>query len=92
MRREPVFVENLRNLTAKLEQRGWEERPRHAVVIPVFAEAGQKVPQAVLVVGINSRGNYDLLYATFLQLVARHVAIGLLAVSVRSSPHRLLSS
>lgn len=87
MRREPVFVESLGDLTASLEQRGWEEKPRHAVVIPVLAEAGQTVPQAVLIVGINSRGKYDAVYTTFLQLVGRHIAIGLLAVAVRPSLH-----
>lgn len=86
LKREPVFIESLKGLSDDLELRGWNELPRHAVVVPIFAEAGQNVPQAVLVVGINTRGCYDALYKTFLQLVARHTAIGLLAVCVSLLP------
>lgn len=85
-KREPLFLENLGGLTAGLEPRGWDDLPRHAVIVPIFAEVGQVVPQAVLVVGVNTRGAYDALYTTFLQLVARHTAIGLLAVTVSYQP------
>lgn len=78
---EPVFIADLGELTASLEPRGWEERPRQAVVFPLTAEAGQVIPSGVLIVGINSRGKYDALYKTFLQLVAHHIGIGILAVT-----------
>lgn len=87
LKKEPVFIENLKNLTADFEARGWEDLPKHAVVVPIFAEAGQVIPQAILVVGVNTRGSYDVLYKTFLQLVARHTAIGLLAVCVSCFLH-----
>jgi hypothetical protein len=83
LRREPVLVEDLGPLAATLDRRGWEEPPRHAVVIPIVVEAGQTIPQAVLVLGVNPRSAFDELYSTFFKLIARHVAIGLFAVMVR---------
>lgn len=83
MRREPVFVEDLGPLADTLEKRGWEETPRHAVVIPILVDAAQTIPQAIIVLGVNSRTEYDDLHATFFNLIARHVAVGLFAVLVR---------
>mgnify|MGYP001580934621 FL=1 len=52
---EPVFVQDLAHWPAGLEPRSWDnEKARHAVVIPVLAEAGQKVPTGILVVGVNT--------------------------------------
>lgn len=78
-KREPIFVEDLSPFAEILEKR-WEEPPRHAVVIPIMVEAGQTVPQAILVLGVGSRCEYNDLYATFFKLLARHIAVGLFAV------------
>ncbi|SCV70300.1 BQ2448_1694 [Microbotryum intermedium] len=80
LRREPVFVERLGELANHLEKRGWDDPPRHAVVIPITVESTSNAPQAVLVLGVSSRSVYDELYSTFFSLVARHIAIGLYAV------------
>ncbi|SCZ87449.1 BZ3500_MvSof-1268-A1-R1_Chr2-2g04915 [Microbotryum saponariae] len=80
LRREPVFVERLGELANHLEKRGWDDSPRHAVVIPITVESTSNAPQAVLVLGVSSRSVYDDLYSTFFSLVARHIAIGLYAV------------
>ncbi|KAM0790951.1 hypothetical protein ACM66B_004256 [Microbotryomycetes sp. NB124-2] len=80
LRKEPVFVDSLGHLASTIEPRGWEEPPRSAVVIPIFVDAAQTVPQAIMVLGINPRSSYNDLYATFLKLLARHIAVGLFAV------------
>jgi hypothetical protein len=81
----PVFVENLpAAYTSSLETRGWEDRPKIAVVIPIIAEVGM-VPSAVLIVGLNPRGTCDALEKTFLHLISRHIAIGLLSVTVSNA-------
>lgn len=82
LRREPVVVE-LDSLSHSLEPRGWKDPPRRAVVIPIMVDAAQTIPQAVLVLGINPRSEYDDLHATFFSLLARHIAVGLFAVMVR---------
>ncbi|ORY86727.1 hypothetical protein BCR35DRAFT_302458 [Leucosporidium creatinivorum] len=79
LRREPVVVE-LDSLSDSLEPRGWNDRPRCAVVIPIMVDAAQSIPQAILVLGINPRSQYDDLHATFFNLLARHIAVGLFAV------------
>lgn len=80
-KRDPVLVEDLGPLAETLDRsRGWSYPARQAVVLPVFVEANQAIPSAVLVLGVNSMGRYDHLLETFNNLVARHVAIGLFAV------------
>ncbi|GAA5948632.1 hypothetical protein JCM21900_005196 [Sporobolomyces salmonicolor] len=79
-KREPVFIEDLGAFTNSLEKRGWGNPPKHAVVIPIMVEAGQTIPGAFFVLGVNSMNQYDHLMETFFNLVARHVAIGLFAV------------
>ncbi|GAA6013850.1 hypothetical protein JCM10207_008212 [Rhodosporidiobolus poonsookiae] len=81
MKRDPVVVDDLGAFAESLDRsKGWSIAPRQAVVIPVMVEAGQTVPSAVLVLGVNAMNRYDHLMETFFNLVARHVAIGLFAV------------
>ncbi|GAA5867623.1 hypothetical protein JCM3774_001533 [Rhodotorula dairenensis] len=80
-KREPVLVEDLGPLAESIDRtRGWSYTPHQAMVIPIMVEAGQTVPSAVLVLGINAMSRYDHLLETFNNLIARHVAIGLFAV------------
>lgn len=81
LKRDPVLVEDLGTLADSLDRsRGWSYAPRQAVVIPIMIEAGQTVPSAVLVLGVNAMSRYDHLLETFNNLIARHVAIGLFTV------------
>ncbi|KAK4055384.1 hypothetical protein OIO90_003222 [Microbotryomycetes sp. JL221] len=80
LRKEAVFIDSLGPLADTLHRRGWEEPPRSAVAIPIFVDAAQSIPQAIMVLGINPRSSYNELYATFLNLLARHIAVGLFAV------------
>ncbi|GAA5985176.1 hypothetical protein JCM10908_002555 [Rhodotorula pacifica] len=81
LKRDPVLVEDLGSLSDTLDRsKGWSYAPRQAVVIPIMVEAGQTVPSAVLVLGVNAMSRYDHLLETFNNLIARHVAIGLFAV------------
>jgi hypothetical protein len=84
LRREPVLVA-LDSLAESLEPRGWKDPSRYAVVIPIMVDAAQTIPQAILVLGVNPRSEYEDLHATFFNLLARHIAVGLFAVMVRPS-------
>ncbi|KAF7977245.1 hypothetical protein HWV62_4357 [Athelia sp. TMB] len=68
----PIFIPDLGSRHVGFEQRGWDERPRSAVVIPIATDGG--LPQAVLVVGLNPRRPFDEAYANWLQLVAKQLA------------------
>ncbi|GAA5973125.1 hypothetical protein JCM11641_006280 [Rhodosporidiobolus odoratus] len=81
LKRDPVVVEDLGLFAEGLDRsRGWNTPAKQAVVIPIMVEAGQKVPSAVLVLGVNPQNRYDQLMETFFSLLSRHVAIGLFAV------------
>ncbi|GAA5864241.1 hypothetical protein JCM8547_001304 [Rhodosporidiobolus lusitaniae] len=81
LKRDPVVVEDLGTFAESLDRsKGWSIPTKQAVVIPVMVEAGQSVPSAVLVLGVNAMNRYDGLMETFFNLVARHVAIGFFSV------------
>lgn len=62
------------------EQRGWTEaKPSGAIVIPIYADSSALAPIAILVSGINALGRWDDRMSTFFQLLARHVASGIMA-------------
>jgi hypothetical protein len=86
MKRQPVTIEDLGPLGEQLEQRGWEQRARSAVVIPIRIDSDESnTPSAVIVLGVNpmaKRLEENPLMKTFFDLISRHVAIGLYSVLV----------
>lgn len=68
----PIFIPDLGSRHVGFEQRGWDERPRSAVVIPISTDGS--LPQAVLIVGLNPRRPFDDAYANWLQLIAKQLA------------------
>lgn len=74
---KPIFIPDLGARHAGFEQRGWDEAPRSAVVIPISTDGS--LPQALLIVGLNPRRPFNEAYANWLQLVAKqlstHIAI-----------------
>lgn len=55
-------------VTDGLEGRGWKDKLREAVIIPIgFDDA--KLPQAVLVLGVNTRRPYDAEYKEFVDIM-----------------------
>lgn len=50
------------------DKRGWGDRPREAVVIPLGLD-DQKVPPAILVIGINTRRPYDRNYRNDMDII-----------------------
>ncbi|GAA5891499.1 hypothetical protein JCM6882_004493 [Rhodosporidiobolus microsporus] len=81
MKRDPVLVDDLGALAESLDRsKGWAIPTRQAVVIPVMVDAGQSIPSAVLVLGVNAMSRYDHLMDTFFGLLARHTAIGFFSV------------
>lgn len=69
---KPVFIPDLGARHAGFEQRGWDENPRAAVVIPITTDGS--TPQAVLIVGLNPRRPFNEAYANWLQLIAKQLA------------------
>lgn len=69
---KPIFVPDLGNRIAGFEQRGWDEQPRSAVVIPILTDGAQ--PQTVLIVGLNPRRPFGETYANWLQLIGKQLA------------------
>jgi hypothetical protein len=58
-KRDPVLVEDLGPFAESLDRsKGWSIPTKNAVVIPVMVEAGQTVPSAVLVLGVNPMNRY----------------------------------
>lgn len=70
--RKPVYVSDLRRCRAGIEQRGWDDEPRAAIVIPIV-QPGEN-PRAVLIVGLNPRRPFDSAYANWLQLITKLLA------------------
>lgn len=59
--RKPLHVQQLPPSITKgfgYREKGWNDVPREAVIIPVAAE-GDDVPVAIMVVGLNTRRPYD---------------------------------
>ncbi|KAK4703656.1 hypothetical protein P7C70_g2556, partial [Phenoliferia sp. Uapishka_3] len=88
--RQPVYVQGptFEAFAATLPGRAWGENPRAAVVVPILTEAGNAAPLSFLVAGLNPRSTFGELYLSFTHIVARHVGIGLLAVTNAEADRR----
>lgn len=82
--RKPVFIADLAGRNKGFIQRGWPSEVKHAVVIPLMADGeSSAIPKACIIVGLNSRRPWNEVFATFLNLLARNLSMGLLNVTVR---------
>ncbi|GAA6012992.1 hypothetical protein JCM11491_000931 [Sporobolomyces phaffii] len=91
LKRQPVQVDDLGALGENLEQRGWDQRARSAVVIPIRIDADASAPSAVIVLGVNPMSkslDENPLMKTFFDLISRHVAIGLFSVLAAEQDRR----
>jgi PAS domain S-box-containing protein len=73
---KPVIVDDLAERFVDLPSGSWNKSPTKAIIIPVFHHS-QKVPFAILKMGINPFRLLDEKYQRFFQLVADQVAIAL---------------
>ncbi|KAM0750434.1 hypothetical protein T439DRAFT_381120 [Meredithblackwellia eburnea MCA 4105] len=76
----PVLVEDISSYTSNLEGRAWGDNSRQGVVNPIWTD-GNQYPSAVLVLGLNPRAVYSDAYKSFIQVISRHLGIGLLDVT-----------
>ncbi|KAM0790952.1 hypothetical protein ACM66B_004257 [Microbotryomycetes sp. NB124-2] len=78
--RKPVFIADLAGRNKGFVQRGWPSEVKHAVVIPLLVEgeSSSAVPKACLIVGLNPRRPWNEIFATFLNLMARTLSMGLM--------------
>lgn len=85
MSHRAVLVRNLPVEVAEtLSRRAWDDIPRQAVLVPIWAYEGDisktAVPQAVLVLGINPRRPYDRDYEEWIDLIRISLGVSLAAV------------
>ncbi|KAK4047296.1 hypothetical protein OIV83_005474 [Microbotryomycetes sp. JL201] len=82
--RKPVFIANLAGRNKGFVQRGWPSEVKNAVVIPLMVEgeSSSAVPRACLIVGLNPRRPWNEVFATFLNLMARTLSMGLMNVTL----------
>lgn len=55
------------SVTEGLIKRGWGDEPREAVLLPISLESA-RIPNAVLILGLNTRRPYDAEYASFVDI------------------------
>ncbi|GAA93650.1 uncharacterized protein L969DRAFT_53668 [Mixia osmundae IAM 14324] len=70
---KPIFMPNLGTRNDDFEIRGWDEKARAAVVIPIQTDS-RSAPHAVFVLGLNPRRPFDEAYANWLQLMSKQIA------------------
>ncbi|GAA5932140.1 uncharacterized protein JCM15063_001133 [Sporobolomyces koalae] len=91
LKRETVQVDDLGDLVDSLDERGWDTRPKSAIVIPIRIDTEASAPSAVIVLGVNpmaKRLAENPLMKTFFDLISRHIAIGLFAVLAAEQDRR----
>lgn len=79
----PIFVDDLGNRADGFEPRGWLDPPKNAVVMPIMSGGPESAADAsaVLVIGLNPRRPFDNAFASFLHLLSRQIAAGILSVT-----------
>lgn len=85
MSRRAVLVRTLPVEVAEtLSRRAWDDIPRQAVLVPIWAYEGDNsttaLPQALLVLGINPRRPYDRDYEEWVDLFRISLGVSLAAV------------
>ncbi|KIJ24325.1 hypothetical protein M422DRAFT_274935 [Sphaerobolus stellatus SS14] len=83
--RRPLLVPSLPpDVAQTLSRRSWGDIPRQAVVIPIWSFEGTAsdamLPQAVLIMGLNTRRPYDKDYEEWLEHFKSGLAVSLAAV------------
>lgn len=79
-----------------LEQRGFGDVPRTAAMLPIWAGVGrsagegQSLPQAVLLIGLNTRRAYDADYAAWLEGLSASLGSQLTAIMQREADAKMM--
>lgn len=71
--REPLEIEDLKELTDAVPHGAWQLQPESALLLPI-AELGQAGGAGVLLAAVSPHKRLDESYRTFFQLVARQIA------------------
>lgn len=77
--RKPIYIAHLGDRANGLEIRGWPDRAKSAVVMPV-SNSEDSAPLGVIVFGLSPRLNWTESYALFLNLLTRQFSTGLSTV------------
>ena len=56
---KPVFVQDATSRLAGFVPRGWDEQCRSAIVLPIGTSDEDEHPQALIIVGLNPRRDWD---------------------------------
>lgn len=87
--RQTVLVDHIQDLIKGFPIRQWDELPDQAIVIPINNEPENKVPQAVMVMGLNLRRPFDQAYKDWVYMMRGYLASTLGAVTAFEEDVRL---
>lgn len=78
--RQCVIVEDCQELIQGYPIRVWEELPYAAVVVPICSDTSTDLPEAVIIMGLNSRRPLDVEYDNWIHLLRSQLASSLTSV------------
>ncbi|CAK9786228.1 hypothetical protein CC85DRAFT_260792 [Cutaneotrichosporon oleaginosum] len=87
--RQCVLVDNIQNLINGFPIRQWDELPDQAIVVPINNDPENKVPQAVMVLGLNLRRPFDGPYEDWVNMLRGYLSATLAAVTTFEEDMRL---
>lgn len=67
--RQPVVVDDCRELVKGYDIRAWDMLPMSAIVIPICSDSSIDVPEGVLILGLNVRRPFDADYDGWIHVV-----------------------
>lgn len=84
-----ILVEHIQDLIKGFPIREWDELPDQALVIPITNEPENKVPQAVMIMGLNLRRPFDQAYEDWVNIMRGYLGSTLGAVTAVEEEVRL---
>jgi signal transduction histidine kinase/DNA-binding NarL/FixJ family response regulator len=78
--RQCVIVDDCRDLIKGFPLRQWDKLPSAAIVVPICSDSSIDTPEAVLVLGLNSRRPFDADYDNWVHVIRAHLASSLTSV------------
>ncbi|BEJ11189.1 hypothetical protein CspHIS471_0106110 [Cutaneotrichosporon sp. HIS471] len=84
-----VLVDNIQHYINGFPIRQWDELPDQAIVVPINNDPENKVPQAVMVMGLNVRRPFDEQYEDWIHMIRGYLSATLAAVTILEEEVRL---
>ncbi|GMK54509.1 hypothetical protein CspeluHIS016_0110950 [Cutaneotrichosporon spelunceum] len=84
-----VLVDSIQHYINGFPVRQWDELPDQAIVVPINNDPENKVPQAVMVMGLNVRRPFDEQYEDWINMIRGYLSSTLAAVTTLEEEVRL---